>query len=1531
MDLNPMTTPNSVMTDCLNGTIITYDGNEWNLQNDLGNYTTDNQQLENYFVPIGMKAYGDIIYIISYNDSTKDCQIGSYPSPSYEGNYGDLVNKYKPLKNYSIDNGKTYGDFTAKLNFSLDHPIDIEIQPSYDGSVNLLLNDDYNEPLIINSGFSVRENGKYEIVKRNQYEQTNKYLSTKLQSQIKLIRTVDRIPKIVFDDILYTGQLKGGNYSFYIRFADSDYNKTDVVCESGVISIFKGNYNSINSVSGAFQSELTDKAIKLRIDNIDPTFSNLYVYYTREYCDNLGFKLTECRMISNAYNIPLQENTNPNDSRSLNIIINGVEATEEISVEELNIQYIPITKAKTQAQQQNMLFLANVGNSKNNYEELQKLAYKVNVKLVQGNDSIGWVNNNYEDLSKETTGEYYNPKNIYYKLGYWPEEYYRFGIVFIKEDDTLTPVFNIFGRNLKNNKKSTSSVIGDNLLAFEKHPVYTDKTWGELAIEAEDGIIATGNEFINKWGIFKNPPINSYSEIQDYTTQTINPWYYQFTFGAKNLLKQYGIKGYFYVRQKRVPTILCQGLCIGIDSKSHTPILYDNEFANNYNSIYKDYNNNPSDRARFINGLPLFEQDRQKGNNNDTPWCPVGGENYATEGKKWAYFAESFLAVYNQNYIASNNPSKKPDRKIANWYTVLVNDGFPELTTEGGTNDDTDEPNDIETNPEFTALGDHIIRTNAKSNSALLSLDPCIIPTLQSQLNGINRKIKLVGKFNLQIETKNAKNWTGNKKVGNIRVGKYATRKIILNKISEKIPDFQECNENKIIYVNDSTPSKVITTKDSNKKEKNVIFSTRAGSQYDVSQFSIFSTGFDTIRGKFSDKNWSDFNVKKKRFGSQYRYMIRGEFCPILGVDDIDNQLIDNGLYNIYTDNYDPNDFSCIRRWFEARSIDDSEYYAITDRIDVNDDLLSVNAYRGDCFSSTVTMRLNRNFLDPTVPISDDIVNSLSWYDNFDGIKNTTQDKYNAINRADINSVSLGMWVQYKCLSNYNLGLRSENTFYTDEYALVGNPRSFYPLSGISTKSGTKISESYLQNSGYNTILSEKRNNQYKETPYNKTEYSNRIIFSNVYVKDSFENGYRTFQGASYRDIDTQYGSIIKIIPWGVNLFVVFEHGCGILAVNPKALMQTTTEATIHIYGYGVLNNQIDAVVSQDFGSFWKDSVIKTPIGIYGVDTYAKKIWRYKDKGGFETISDMKIQRFLNDNINLKEGDNQEHTGLINVKTHYNMYKGDIMFTFYNGNTSWNLCYNERMGCWVTRYSWVPIESANVNNIFYSVDLDNVRKQLNNPGDYPVNIYMHGRSGLNVDNINPTKWYGKQYPFEYEFVVKESVGVHKIFENLIIVSNNVQPVDIDFEIIGDTYLFNKSRIYSNGLSGESNIYGDNLNDTYNKDQLYNNPACFKNVYIKYDKVLNQFDLVLNQKCKNLETYGRRLGNIQYKEDSWYVTIDPIIYDQRIKDPNFVIEDKDQKWISTRLRDKWVKIRIKYSGEDLAIITGIQTIYNISYS
>jgi hypothetical protein len=67
----------------------------------------------------------------------------------------------------------------------------------------------------------------------------------------------------------------------------------------------------------------------------------------------------------------------------------------------------------------------------------------------------------------------------------------------------------------------------------------------------------------------------------------------------------------------------------------------------------------------------------------------------------------------------------------------------------------------------------------------------------------------------------------------------------------------------------------------------------------------------------------------------------------------------------------------------------------------------------------------------------------------------------------------------------------------------------------------------------------------------------------------------------------------------------------------------------------------------------------------------------------------MKIQRFLNDNIKLNESDKYPTIALKNVKSHYNNYKGDVMFTFYNfvEGKEWNFCYNERMNKWITRYS----------------------------------------------------------------------------------------------------------------------------------------------------------------------------------------------------------------------------------------------------
>lgn len=81
MDLNPLTTPSTVMTSCLNGTIITYNGNEFILQNDMGNGRVETAYLPAGYVPIGIKEHGGIIYVASYNPLTNKGQIGSFPSP----------------------------------------------------------------------------------------------------------------------------------------------------------------------------------------------------------------------------------------------------------------------------------------------------------------------------------------------------------------------------------------------------------------------------------------------------------------------------------------------------------------------------------------------------------------------------------------------------------------------------------------------------------------------------------------------------------------------------------------------------------------------------------------------------------------------------------------------------------------------------------------------------------------------------------------------------------------------------------------------------------------------------------------------------------------------------------------------------------------------------------------------------------------------------------------------------------------------------------------------------------------------------------------------------------------------------------------------------------------------------------------------------------------------------------------------------------------------------------------------------------
>ena len=81
MDFSPENTRNELLTNALNATLLTFNGNELSLQNDMGNARVETAYLPEGYMPVGTCEYGGIIYIVSYNPLENKSQIGCFPSP----------------------------------------------------------------------------------------------------------------------------------------------------------------------------------------------------------------------------------------------------------------------------------------------------------------------------------------------------------------------------------------------------------------------------------------------------------------------------------------------------------------------------------------------------------------------------------------------------------------------------------------------------------------------------------------------------------------------------------------------------------------------------------------------------------------------------------------------------------------------------------------------------------------------------------------------------------------------------------------------------------------------------------------------------------------------------------------------------------------------------------------------------------------------------------------------------------------------------------------------------------------------------------------------------------------------------------------------------------------------------------------------------------------------------------------------------------------------------------------------------------
>jgi hypothetical protein len=111
-----------------------------------------------------------------------------------------------------------------------------------------------------------------------------------------------------------------------------------------------------------------------------------------------------------------------------------------------------------------------------------------------------------------TQAEYYNPLNVYYNVGYWPDEIYRMGIVYIMNDDSLSPVFNLRGCSFEK--------VGDNNMRSQIE-LYDEE--GNMNYLSKDEFIADGEYLDNTLGVFKNPALTNEFAIQDHKNKMTKP------------------------------------------------------------------------------------------------------------------------------------------------------------------------------------------------------------------------------------------------------------------------------------------------------------------------------------------------------------------------------------------------------------------------------------------------------------------------------------------------------------------------------------------------------------------------------------------------------------------------------------------------------------------------------------------------------------------------------------------------------------------------------------------------------------------------------------------------------------------------------------------------------------------------------------------------------------------------------------------------------------------------------------------------
>lgn len=402
VDSNPKDQPAGTYTFALNTV----------KENDQGENTTRSNEESNApivnitpgYIPIG-KVYmtGNRICIFSVSADGNFSEIGIFNTD--DDSYTVYVNDMSStLKN--------------RLNFRVDRQIDARYRLVLGCQDTIYWVDNHNKPR------------QFNFTKLENYQDQN---GNWVASKFNLQKTYDKIPHFDSVEVLDSGgNIPPGSLNFSIQYVDESFSSTEWIVDSPTVKI----YNDLSSkpyaeINGSINSDMehlafpnTNKAVRLEFSNLD---TNYLYYRIAIICSNNG---------TGNVNAVYYSEVIPTSKRFY--IYTGTNHVSEGTEEEI-LQFSNIIhKAEHIEQIENRLLLANTQGPQIDFCKLQKFASKIKVDCIVKDIVLNDIND--EKNSKNAVHEFKNG------IGYMPGEIYSIGIVYIFEDNTLSPVFHIPGK-----------------------------------------------------------------------------------------------------------------------------------------------------------------------------------------------------------------------------------------------------------------------------------------------------------------------------------------------------------------------------------------------------------------------------------------------------------------------------------------------------------------------------------------------------------------------------------------------------------------------------------------------------------------------------------------------------------------------------------------------------------------------------------------------------------------------------------------------------------------------------------------------------------------------------------------------------------------------------------------------------------------------------------------------------------------------------------------------------------------------------